>query len=60
MRAKKDLSFPLIIIAVVLGATLFKQFDFRTFRFQNGALGVIYLLTFLMTLYFILKPNKEE
>jgi Ca2+/Na+ antiporter len=60
MSTKKGLSFPLIIVAIVLGATIFKQFDFKTFKFESPAMAVIYILTFVMTVYFIFKNTKEE
>ena len=60
MNKKKELSFPLIIIAVVLGWTIFKQFDFEKLKFEKPAIAVVYILTFLMTVYFIFKPNKKE
>lgn len=60
MSTKKGLSFPLVIIAIVIGATIFKQFDFKTLRFDEPAMAVIYILTFLMTVYFIFKSNKEK
>ena len=60
MNTKKELSFPLIIVAIVLGVTIFKQFDFKTFRFESPAMAVIYILTFVMTLYFLFKNPKEE
>lgn len=60
MNKKKELSFPLIIIAIVLGWTIFKQFDFEKLKFEKPAIAVVYILTFLMTAYFIFKPNKKE
>ncbi len=58
MSPKKEYSFPLIIIAIVLGWTIFKQFDFENVKFEKPAMGVVYILTFLMTLYFIFKKEK--
>ena len=60
MRNKKELSFPLIIIAIVLGWTIFKQFDFESLKFEKPAMAVIYGLTFLMTIYFIFKKDKNN
>ncbi|MBK6785907.1 MAG: hypothetical protein IPN49_17005 [Saprospiraceae bacterium] len=58
MSPKKEYSFPLIIIAIVLGWTIFKQFDFENVKFEKPAMAVVYILTFLMTLYFIFKKEK--
>ncbi len=60
MNSKKEYSFPLIIIAIVLGWTIFKQFDFGNLKFEKPAMGVVYILTFLMTVYFILKKDKDK
>lgn len=60
MDTKKVYSFPMIIIAIVLGGTIFKEFDFKTLTFEKPALAVVYILTFLMTVYFIFKKDKEK
>lgn len=60
MSTKKELSFPLIIIAIVIGGTLYKQIDFKTMTVKDPAMAVIYALTLLMTLYFIFKRNATE
>jgi hypothetical protein len=57
---KNEYSFPLLVIAIVLGATIFKQFSFDTLRFENPAMAVVYILTFLMTVYFIFRKNKQK
>jgi hypothetical protein len=41
MNNKKGTSFPLIIIATVLGWTIFKQLDFENLRFEKPIMAVI-------------------
>ena len=60
MNNKKEYSYLLIIIAVVLGWTIFKQFDFEKLKFEKPAMAVVYTLTFLITVYFILKKEKSK
>lgn len=60
MSNKKGLSFPLLIIAIVIGGTIFKEFDFANFRFEKPALAVVYILTFIMTVYFLIKGLKGK
>jgi predicted ferric reductase len=60
MSNKKELSFPLIIIAIVIGVTIFKQFDFENLKFEKPAMAVVYILTFLMTVYLIFKKKTEK
>ena len=57
---KKELPFPLIIIAAVLGWTIFKEFDFENLKFENPALTVVYTLTFLITIYLIAKNYRKK
>ncbi len=59
MSNKKEYSFPLIIISIVIGFTIFKQFDFKNLKFEEPAMAVVYILTFLMTIYFIFKKDKK-
>jgi membrane protein DedA with SNARE-associated domain len=60
MNNKKRIQFPLVIIAIVLGWTIVKQFDFENLKFEKPALAVIYILTFVMTVYIIFKKNNKE
>jgi uncharacterized membrane protein len=60
MSVKKEKPFILIIIAAVIGFTLFKQFNFQTLSFAKPAIAVVYCITFAMTLYLIYKDNKKK
>ena len=59
MENKKTGSFIFIIIAVILGATLFKQFDFESLRFEKPWLALIYMVVFILSIYFIVKNSKK-
>jgi len=60
MSNKKVQTFPFAIIAIVLGWTIFKQFDFENLKFEKPALAIIYILTFIMSVYFLVKNLKEK
>ena len=60
MGDKKGLSFPLIIITVVIAWAVFKQFDSQNLRFEKPALAIVYILTLIMCLYFILTKPKQK
>lgn len=60
MEKRKEYSFPLIIIAIVLAWTIFKQFDFENLKFKEPAMAVVYILTLTMTGYFIFKKDKKK
>lgn len=59
MANKKEFSFGLAIIAIILGFTLFKQFDFQTLTMEKPALGMVYLGAFAISVYLLFKDKKE-
>ena len=60
MSTKKGQSFPLLIIAIVLGGTILKQFDRENLKFEEPALATVYIVTFIISVYLIVKNNKEK
>lgn len=60
MNNKKGQAFIFGIVAIILGWTLFKQFDFESLKFEKPALAVVYILTFLMSVFFLVKNVKEK
>lgn len=52
---KKGPSIVFIIIALILGTTLYKQFDFKTGQFEQPAMAVIYGLTFVACVVLLVK-----
>jgi predicted ferric reductase len=55
MGDKKGQPFPFVIIVIVLGWGIYKQIDFENFKFEKPALTVVYILTFLMSVYFLIR-----
>ena len=60
MENKKSLSFPLMVVVIILGVTLYKQFDFESLKFEKPALAVLYIIVFLAALYFLIKKPKKS
>lgn len=60
MENKKTLSFIPGIIAIILGVTLYKKFDFETLRFENTALAIIYIIVFLASVFILIKNIKTR
>jgi len=60
MINKKGQAFIFGIVAIILGWTLFKQFDFESLKFEKPALAVVYILTFIMSVFFLVKNVKEK
>ncbi|WP_445452009.1 hypothetical protein [Flavobacterium sp. 25HG05S-40] len=55
MNTKRSLSIPFIIIAVILGSALYKQFDFQTQSFKQPALSLIYGISFIFAVFIVVK-----
>lgn len=60
MRNKKGTNFFLGIIAIILGWTLFKQFDFKNLKFEKPALDIVYIIGFAISIYFLIKNSKNQ
>jgi len=64
MESKKStFSLPFAIIAFILGVAVYKEIDFEQLSFKKPALGILYLLTFLFSVFVIvrgmIKQNKQ-
>jgi hypothetical protein len=47
-------------IVLILGWTLYKQFDFEQGRFEKPALAVVYSITFLLSLFFLVRGLTKK
>lgn len=48
------------ILAVILGISVYKEFNFETLKFKNIGLGIVYLIAFGMSIFFIVKSKKTK
>ena len=60
MEKKKTLSFIFGIVAIILGVTLFKKFDFQNLRFENTGLAIVYLIAFMISIYILIRNVKNK
>ena len=60
MENNKMPNFFFGIIATILGVTLFKHFDFQNLKFEKPALDVVYLITFAISIYMLVKNPKNK
>lgn len=56
---KKSINFFFLIIVLILGPAIYKQFDFETLRFKNIALALIYIITFLSAIILMIKDYRK-
>ena len=52
--------FVFTIIAIILGASLYKQFDFETLKLEEPALSIAYLIGFVFSIYAIVGDYKKQ
>lgn len=55
MENKKSLNFFFLIIAIILGSTIYKQFDFENLKFEHTGLGILYSIVFLFSICILIK-----
>ena len=60
MENKKATSIIFATTAIILGFTLYKQFDFQTFKFEKPALAPVYATTFFASLFFLARNAKKK
>ncbi len=60
MENRKALVFGSTIGAIILGVTLFKQFNFKSFEFEKPALAVVYMIGLVICILFIRKNTTNK
>ena len=62
MEKKKGMNYFFLMIAIILGSALWKQFDFNTLKFEKPALATLYIVVFVASIYFMIKgfTNHSE
>lgn len=59
MKNKIGFNILFALLAFPIGVALLREFDFETFTFKKTALGFIYLITFIVCIYFMLKKKQQ-
>lgn len=60
MKNKIGFNFFFALLAFPIGLALLREFNFETFTFKKVALGILYLITFIVCIFFMLKKNKKK
>jgi len=53
------MKFTFSIIAIIVGVALWKLIDFQQLRVEKPALAVVYFITFIFSIYVIVKNGKK-
>ena len=59
MKNKKSLNFFFVVIIVILGSAINRQFDFENLRFEKPALAIVYIITFAFAVYSLIKDYRK-
>lgn len=60
MQNNNPMTFTLIIVALILGWVLYKDFDFKTFSFEKPAMAAIYGTVFIVSLFVLIKNKIQK
>lgn len=52
--------FTFTIAAIIVGAALYKQFDFVTLKFEKPALVIVYFIVFAFSIFVLIKNFKKR
>ena len=51
--------FVLTIIAIILGMSLFRHFDFKTLQFEKPALDILYAIVFIAAIFLLIRDLRK-
>jgi hypothetical protein len=60
MKNKIGFNFFFALLAFPIGLALLREFDFETFTFKKTALGILYLVTFIVAIYLTFKKKTKS
>jgi hypothetical protein len=60
MKNKIGFNIVFAFLAFPIGLALLREFDFQTFTFKKTVLGIIYLITFIFCIFFMLKKKNQQ
>jgi mitochondrial fission protein ELM1 len=60
MNEQKAFPIILVILAVIIGVALFKEFDFQSLRFKKVGIGIVYLITFAGLVIVIARSRRSK
>lgn len=59
MKNKIGFNIVFALLAFPIGLALFREFDFQTYTFKKTVLGILYLITFIVCIYLMLKKKQQ-
>lgn len=59
MENRKAPVFTMSIVAIIVGAALYKQINFKTVTVEKPALSLLYAVTFLFAVFVLVKNYRK-
>ena len=56
----QNVNFPMLLVVIIIGTGLYKDFDFATSTFKRPYLDIVYGISLTAGLYFLFKGKKES
>ncbi|MRT91952.1 hypothetical protein [Ancylomarina sp. 16SWW S1-10-2] len=60
MKDKIGFNIIFALMAFTLGLALMREFDFQNFVFRKQALGFLYLIVFIISIYLTFKKKRKK
>jgi hypothetical protein len=60
MKQKIKPNFFSIVIAIILGGAIYKQFNFQNFTFEKPALAIVYIFAFIICIVLMIKKTNNN
>lgn len=55
----KPLNFMFLVIAIILGVSIYRQFDYENLTFKNNALAIVYIIVFIFSVIYLIQNNRK-
>ncbi len=59
-KDKKKLNFGLLVILVIIGSAILRNFNFRELKFEPFWQSMLFIATFLLALFFLFNSKRKE
>ncbi len=60
MKYKIKPNFFSVVIALIVGGALYKQFDFQNMTIEKPALALVYSITFIVSIGLMIKKSENK
>ena len=59
MPQKIKPNFFSLVILIILGGALYKQFDFQKFSFEKPTLAIVYIIAIIISIFMMIQKSNK-